>query len=721
MANELEIPFRELLENDHPEIFEYLKNAVRMLHRQQNLLAKLKNNGLVDIKKCHAQAESVSPKTDVDDGATGVKRENVNAKSNAIETADANPTNAKNATANVKKVSTTNDNACESSAIKEEGECSEDEEKSTDVKSVDRNRLETSRFLLEETTGMYYDQVTGYYYNLDNGLFYDGNQGCYYYFDVIAQKYRLHSQVHPDATAAPTPCERPKPDGREHCDVLPEIDYGDSDNSVDSGNLIIKEDPEENVEPEEKECKKDSTVDNSSVSCKVGERDETTKEDVKQQLKVIESENKIVDETPPEVTSSPPPSTCEVLDKRYLNLLQYTKLLPAPKNIVHKLTPDGSKAKQYAQIRNWYALKHQLAAIESEIVQYENFVWDRIEQYLCLNKRDDKNSNWKSYKEVKANLSDTQTKLIKSKVVGWPPCIRIIVIESKACKTLIGKLFLITCPGGTIGRSTSRDVIIPDDNVSKLHAEISFVGNVNKVGRGHYVIKDKGSTNGTYLDGKKITKSSSSGEPKHLIHGSELLVGDTKLLCHIHDGMETCNLCEPGIQATAATEEVVKNEIPQKRKHDEELKSLKEKYGLLGCEPPEAVLPKGYKDRAEKRRKTVGSQNAHEKTEVACLSQPIPTKNKGFKLLENMGWTPGKSLGANNCGIKEPIGLDVRDDKMGLGFNTMGGFAQIEQPKINVVVKPSKIRFNFGNKTTNVPIKTNKINFSEDASSEEEK
>lgn len=73
-----------------------------------------------------------------------------------------------------------------------------------------------------------------------------------------------------------------------------------------------------------------------------------------------------------------------------------------------------SKAKQYAQIRNWYTVKHQLTAMESEIIQYDNLVWDRIEQYLCQNKRDDKNSNWKSYKEVKAHLSDTQTKLIKS-------------------------------------------------------------------------------------------------------------------------------------------------------------------------------------------------------------------------------------------------------------------------------------------------------------------
>jgi len=53
-------------------------------------------------------------------------------------------------------------------------------------------------------------------------------------------------------------------------------------------------------------------------------------------------------------------------------------------------------------------------------------------------------------------------------VVGWPPCIRIIITESKACNSLVGKLFLITCPGGTIGRSTNRDVVVPDDNVSKV-------------------------------------------------------------------------------------------------------------------------------------------------------------------------------------------------------------------------------------------------------------
>ncbi|XP_050538175.1 angiogenic factor with G patch and FHA domains 1 isoform X2 [Daktulosphaira vitifoliae] len=647
MTAESEVPFRDLLQRDYPEVYDYLKNALKMLQRQQVLLAKLKNSSLMNLK-----VEKLMP---------DVKIEIV--KDEIIEN---------------KPVE-----------IKEEGECSEDEEKSTE-----QNNFGINRFLLEETTGMYYDQVTGYYYNLDNGLFYDGNKGCYYYFDIIAQKYRLHSQVHPDT-------EQSNIAKNESCNHLSEIDDSDSDNSEDSGNLVIKE---EVVVSEEIEHKTDVENNVSETKC------DETKEIVKPEIKV---EN--VNEKSEECIS--PPSTCEILDKRYLNLIQYTKLLPAPKNIVHKLTPDGSKAKQYAQIRNWYTLKHQLTTIEAEIVQYESYIWERIEQYLCFNKRDDKNSNWKSYKEVKAQLSDTQTKLIKSKVVGWPPCIRVIVTESKSCKQLIGQLFLITCPGGSIGRSTNRDIVIPDDNVSKLHAEISFVGNVNKVGRGHYIIKDKGSTNGTYLNGKKIPRSS-SGEPKHLTHGNELVVGDTKLLCHIHDGSETCNLCEPGIQAIILPEESIKSDISQKRKYDEELKSLKEKYGLLGCEPPDAVLPKGYKDRAEKRRKTVGSQNANEKTEVACVSQPIPTKNKGFKLLENMGWTPGKSLGANNSGIKEPIGLDIRDEKMGLGFQT--NVAPLAQPNINIAIKPSKIKFNFGSKT-NMPIKTNRIHFAKDASSDEEK
>jgi len=54
--------------------------------------------------------------------------------------------------------------------------------------------------------------------------------------------------------------------------------------------------------------------------------------------------------------------------------------------------------------------------------------------------------------------------------------------------------------------------------------------------------------------------------------------------------------------------------------------------------------------------------------------------------------------------------MDVRDEKMGLGFST--NLNQPEQFKSNIVIKQSKIRFNFGSKT-NMPIKTNRLHFTE--------
>jgi hypothetical protein len=51
--DDVEVPFKDLLEHEYPEVYEYLKNAVRMLERQQNLLAMLKNiknNSSIDFK-----------------------------------------------------------------------------------------------------------------------------------------------------------------------------------------------------------------------------------------------------------------------------------------------------------------------------------------------------------------------------------------------------------------------------------------------------------------------------------------------------------------------------------------------------------------------------------------------------------------------------------------------------------------------------------------------
>lgn len=207
------------------------------------------------------------------------------------------------------------------------------------MNQVSQYSLGDSRFLLEETTGMYYDQVTGYYYNLvskinfldtivcycafvclknkcytyklqDNGLFYDGNQGCYYYFDVIAQKYRLHSQVHSDTALDPTNKPVLK---KEHVNNLLEnmSEESDSENSENSCNLVIKEDTEEETKHNKIEIE-----DNDPVPDPVEVKSEKLQEDkydVKQESNVIH--NAVKDEKEDiksEECPSLPPSTCEV-------------------------------------------------------------------------------------------------------------------------------------------------------------------------------------------------------------------------------------------------------------------------------------------------------------------------------------------------------------------------------------------------------------------------
>lgn len=51
---------------------------------------------------------------------------------------------------------------------------------------------------------------------------------------------------------------------------------------------------------------------------------------------------------------------------------------------------------------------------------------------------------------------------------GWPPCMRIIVKETNVKNLQIGTLFMITYPGGTLGREGDHAILIPDINISKV-------------------------------------------------------------------------------------------------------------------------------------------------------------------------------------------------------------------------------------------------------------
>lgn len=52
------------------------------------------------------------------------------------------------------------------------------------------------------------------------------------------------------------------------------------------------------------------------------------------------------------------------------------------------------------------------------------------------------------------------------------------------------------------------------------------------------------------------------------------------------------------------------------------------------------------------------------------LKQPIDSGNKGFSMLQKMGFKSGMGLGKNNSGIVEPIPINIKNNKQGLGLKS---------------------------------------------------
>lgn len=215
--------------------------------------------------------------------------------------------------------------------------------------------------------------------------------------------------------------------------------------------------------------------------------------------------------------------------------------------------------------------------------------------------------------------------------------------------------------GGSLGREGKHDVIIPDINCSKYHMKFTY----DEIENGYTCI-DLGSRNGTFMNGKRMSNAKQESEPMNLTHGTVLQIGQTKLLCHIHDGHSTCGQCEPGLlsdnTATVYNESIETSTASKPANvsddHKRQLKNLKKRYGLQDeselsftqipisflykmnyleeksygqkfhlIDNPfslctEYVAPKvdAKNDRAEIRRQKVGSSCEHEKTKAASLN-----------------------------------------------------------------------------------------------------
>ncbi|XP_018322836.1 angiogenic factor with G patch and FHA domains 1 isoform X2 [Agrilus planipennis] len=247
----------------------------------------------------------------------------------------------------------------------------------------------------------------------------------------------------------------------------------------------------------------------------------------------------------------------------------------------------------------------------------------------------------------------------------WPPCMRIIVEESTVAKLRIGSLYIITYEGGSLGREGDHSILIPDINTSKHHLKFSFHKESNK-----FLVTDLGSRNGTVLNGKRMSASKQESEAHEVAHGSRIQIGTTILLCHIHNGNETCGLCEPGLVQNNTAEDnkgVIAPSLTKGTQHKKELQRLRKKFGITSQDNSNIQLASGYSDRAQARRETVGSHNEYEKTEVASVEQSIKPNNIGFKMLSKMGWSEGQALGKEGSGISEPIQPKANFNSAGLG------------------------------------------------------
>lgn len=71
----------------------------------------------------------------------------------------------------------------------------------------------------------------------------------------------------------------------------------------------------------------------------------------------------------------------------------------------------------------------------------------------------------------------------------------------------------------------------------------------------------------------------------------------------------------------------------------------------------------------QERRKIERERKQREEDEqtIAKIDAPIPQSNVGFKLLTQMGYTPGSSLGKEGAGRAEPLGLEIRRSRAGIG------------------------------------------------------
>jgi len=105
---------------------------------------------------------------------------------------------------------------------------------------------------------------------------------------------------------------------------------------------------------------------------------------------------------------------------------------------------------------------------------------------------------------------------------GAPPIPDVGIVARVTTRHRSYELPLVFKPGGkrvNVGRVSDNDLSLNDDSVSKIHATLVMSQ------EGTLLVADTGSTNGTYINGRRITY----GEARHIEDGDVIGFGDVEV------------------------------------------------------------------------------------------------------------------------------------------------------------------------------------------------
>ena len=72
------------------------------------------------------------------------------------------------------------------------------------------------------------------------------------------------------------------------------------------------------------------------------------------------------------------------------------------------------------------------------------------------------------------------------------------------------------------------------------------------------------------------------------------------------------------------------------------------------------------------------------------LAAAIPASNIGFKMLQQMGYKPGVALGKHGQGATEPINMDVKVNRTGLGRDRVVAEEKVVKAKVKALIQERK-------------------------------